>query len=110
VARCAEGLGVMAPVVAELYKLLVYDTGSFFVKHRDTEKTPRMFATLVIALPSLYTGGELLVRHGDREVRLDLRCPEPSQAAFAAFYADCVHEVLPTTSGCRLTLIYNLLR
>jgi hypothetical protein len=30
--------------------------------------------------------------------------------AFAAFYADCVHEVLPITSGYRLTLVYNLRR
>ena len=30
--------------------------------------------------------------------------------AFAAFYADCVHEVLPITSGYRLALVYNLRR
>jgi len=30
--------------------------------------------------------------------------------AFAAFYADCVHEVQPVTAGHRLTLIYNLIR
>ena len=110
VARAAAGLGVSDPVNAELYKLLVYDEGSFFVSHRDTEKAPGMFATLVIALPSFCTGGDLVVRHKDREVRLDLRCPEPSDLAFAAFYADCVHEVLPVTAGCRLTLIYNLKR
>ena len=110
VARAAAGLGVSEPVSAELYKLLVYDTGSFFVRHRDTEKAPGMFATLVVVLPSIYTGGELIVRHRDREVQLDLRCPEPSDAAFAAFYADCVHEVRPVTTGCRLALIYNLLR
>ena len=69
-----------------------------------------MFATLVIVLPSLSSGGELLVRHAGREMRLDLRCEDPSEAAFAAFYADCVHEVLPVTDGCRLTLVYNLLR
>ena len=109
VTRVAAGLGVAQPVVAELYKLLVYDQGSFFVEHRDTEKAPGMFATLVIVLPSLYTGGELVVRHRDREARLDLHGPEPSDVAFAAFYADCVHEVLPITSGCRLTLVYNLL-
>ncbi len=110
VAQVAADLGVTGKVVAELYKLLVYDQGSFFVSHRDTEKAPRMFATLVIVLPSIYSGGELLVRHRDREARLDLHCPEPSEVAFAAFYADCMHEVLPITSGCRLTLIYNLLR
>lgn len=106
----AASLGVTGRVAAELYKLLIYDEGSFFVSHRDTEKAPGMFATLVIVLPSIYTGGELIVRHQDREQRLELYCEDPSEVAFAAFYADCSHEVLPITSGCRLTLVYNLLR
>ena len=110
VARAVAGLGVTGPVTADLYKLLVYDPGSFFVNHRDTEKAAGMFATLIIVLPSLYTGGALLVRHRDREARLELSCPEPSQVTFAAFYADCVHEVLPITSGYRLALVYNLRR
>ncbi|HLA34061.1 MAG TPA: 2OG-Fe(II) oxygenase, partial [Rhodocyclaceae bacterium] len=110
VADAARQLGVTGAVNAALYKMLVYDECSFFVSHRDTEKVDGMFATLVIVLPSTYTGGELLVRHQEREVRLDMRCNDPSEARYAAFYADCVHEVLPVTTGCRLTLIYNLLR
>ncbi len=110
VGRAADGLGVAEPVTAEFYKLLVYDEGSFFVSHRDTEKAPGMFATLVIVLPSISKGGALVVRHGDREIRFDMHEADPSRAAFAAFYADCLHEVLPVTSGCRLTLVYNLLR
>jgi predicted 2-oxoglutarate/Fe(II)-dependent dioxygenase YbiX len=110
VAEAAAGLGVAEPVAAEFYKLLVYGEGDFFVSHRDTEKCPGMFATLVIVLPSIYTGGALVVRHQGREVTLDMRCEDPSEAAFAAFYADCVHEVLPIASGRRLTLIYNLRR
>ena len=109
-ARVADGLGVTGPITAEFYKVLLYDPGSFFVSHRDTEKAPGMFATLVLVLPSVSTGGELVVRHKDREVRLNLRCEEPSELAFAAFYADCLHEVLPVAAGCRLTLIYNLVR
>lgn len=110
VARCAAGLGVSEPVSAELYKMLVYDTGSFFVSHRDTEKAAGMFATLAIVLPSIYTGGELVIRHRDREVCLDLACEDRAEVGFAAFYADCQHEVRPVTSGCRLVLIYNLIR
>jgi predicted 2-oxoglutarate/Fe(II)-dependent dioxygenase YbiX len=110
VAKAAAGLGVTGSVSAELYKLLIYDTGSFFVEHRYTEKAAGMFATLVIVLPSDYSGGTLLVRHSDREVCLDLRCPDPSEVAFAAFYADCVHEMRPVTSGHRLTLVYNMVR
>ena len=68
-----EGLGVTEPIAAELYKLLIYDQGSFFVSHRDTEKSPGMFATLVIVLPSISAGGERsIIRHKGREVRLDL--------------------------------------
>ncbi len=110
VSRSAQGLGVSEPVTAELYKLLIYEKGSFFVGHRDTEKSPGMFATLVVALPSSSEGGELVVRHKDRDVRLDLANDEPSEATFAAFYADCVHEVLPVTQGCRVTLVFNLVR
>lgn len=109
-ALAAELLGVDEPVSAELYKLLMYDKGSFFVSHRDTEKAPGMFATLVLALPSICSGGELVVRHQDREARLDLANDDPGLMAFAAFYADCVHEVLPITAGYRATLVYNLTR
>ena len=110
VERAAMGLGAGVGVEAELYKLLVYDEGCFFLEHRDTEKSPGMFGTLIVALPSLHTGGELVIRHRGREVRLDVRCADVSELAWAAFYADCVHEVLPITSGCRLVLVYNLRR
>ncbi len=110
VKRVVTGLGICGNVNAELYKLLAYDEGCFFTSHRDTEKTEGMFATLVIVLPSVYSGGELVIKHQQQQVNLDLCCEDPSEIAFAAFYADCVHEVLPITQGCRLTLIYNLLR
>jgi hypothetical protein len=71
--QATAGLGCAGmPVSAELYKLLVYDTGGFFLSHRDTEKTEGMFGTLVVVLPAPHHGGELIVRHGDREVTLDM--------------------------------------
>ncbi|HEY8614232.1 MAG TPA: 2OG-Fe(II) oxygenase [Roseomonas sp.] len=108
-ARAAEGLGVAGPVRAEFYKLLLYERGGFFVDHRDTEKAPGMFATLVVVLPSRFTGGELVVQHKGRQARLGLRSEDPAEAGFAAFYADCRHELLPVTEGYRLTLVYNLI-
>ena len=52
-ARVALDLGVNhGHVTAELYKLLLYEPGGFFKKHRDTEKAEGMFGTLVIQLPS----------------------------------------------------------
>ena len=78
------GSGVGEPAAAQLYKLLVYDRGSFSDSHRDTEKTPGTFATPVIVLPSISAGAELVVRHKGREVRLNLCCSDPSEASFAA--------------------------
>lgn len=108
VADIARGLGVNEPVAADFYKLLVYDAGSFFVDHRDTEKVAGMFATMVLVLPSMHSGGELVIKHLGRETVLDLRPEEPSEIGFAAFYADCVHEVRPVKAGYRVTLVYNL--
>ena len=98
----AEGLGV------ELYKLLVYQPGGFFDEHRDTEKVPGMVATLSLSLPTAGAGGEIVVRHGGRETTFDMKAVEPSELAFAAFYADCLHEVLPVTEGRRLSLVFSL--
>ena len=103
-------LGVYGDVEAELYKLLIYDAGSFFIEHRDTEKRQGMFATLVITLPCDYEGGELVVRHKGEEMCFDLHAEAMDHVGFAAFFADCKHEVRPVTAGYRLTLIYNLIR
>ncbi|MQA92498.1 MAG: hypothetical protein GEU90_20120 [Gemmatimonas sp.] len=97
-------------VSAELYKLLAYEEGGFFKAHRDTEKADGMFATLVVVLPSSHRGGELVVRHAGREVILDLSSDEVSEVSFAAFYADCEHEVRPVTGGNRICLVYNLIQ
>jgi hypothetical protein len=67
-----------------------------------------MFATMVLVLPSTHSGGELVIKHVGREVVLGPRPEEPSEIGFAAFYADCVHEVRPVKTGSRLTLVYNL--
>ena len=109
VVRAAAGLGC-APerTRAHLYKLLIYERDGFFAAHRDTEKEDGMVATLVLSLPVAGAGGELIIRHQRRETVVDLRAEEPSEIAFAAFYADCVHEVRPVTAGHRIVLVYNL--
>lgn len=109
-AAVRAGLGCAdTEVTAEFYKLLVYDQGGFFKAHRDTEKAGGMFGTLVVVLPAAHRGGELVVRHAGREVVCDLAAKEVSEVRYAAFYADCEHEVRPIQSGHRVCLIYNLL-
>ena len=88
------------------YKLLLYEKGSFFLAHQDTEKEKGMFATLSITLPSVHNGGELIVQHDGRleTFRFDAKDMQHS-IQYAAFYADCHHEIKPLIKGYRLTLV-----
>ena len=49
-----------ASVRAELYKMNVYSTGGHFKAHLDTPRSKEMFGSLVVCLPSVFTGGELV--------------------------------------------------
>ncbi len=92
----------------EPYKLLVYEEGSFFAPHRDTEKIPNMFATLVVNLPSEHEGGEVIISHAGQCQSYSFADSSLFEPSFVAFYADCYHEVKPITTGYRLCLVYNL--
>jgi hypothetical protein len=93
---------------SHLHDLLLYEPGSFFLPHRDGEKLDRMVATLVVVLPSSFRGGELVVRHEGQERTIDFGGDSPFRVHFAAFYADCEHEIRPLREGHRLCLVYNL--
>ena len=101
--------GITQKVDAQIYKLLVYEQGSFFAPHRDSEKAERMFATLVVCLPSKHEGGTLVVSHDGQTRRVDFGgAASQFQLQYAAFYADCQHEITPVASGYRVCLVYNL--
>jgi hypothetical protein len=71
-----------------------------------------MLGSLVIVYPTPNQGGELVLRHKDREwtfVAISLTSSQPfPSVAYVAFYSDVEHEVLKVSSGCRVTLTYNL--
>ena len=101
--------GIRTKVQHELYKLLIYEKGSFFAPHRDTEKVPGMFATLVVCLPSRHKGGTLIVSHDGETRQVEFGgAGAEFNVRYAAFYADCQHEIEPVTSGYRVCLVYNL--
>lgn len=106
----ADSLGLPADrLEARLYKLLVYEKGGFFLPHRDSEKHDRMVASLIVVLPNPFEGGRLIVRHGAAKQKLAFEEAAAGNAAcFAAFYADCEHEVERVTYGVRIALAYNL--
>ncbi|KAG2499313.1 hypothetical protein HYH03_002891 [Edaphochlamys debaryana] len=112
-------------IFAQLHKINIYGPGGMFKAHADTPYGNSQFGSLVVTLPSVFEGGELLVQHTGQTATLPLggggapaadqapAGPEQAPAGpvvhFAAFFSDCIHEVLPVTSGHRVTLTYNLL-
>ncbi len=95
---------------ANLYKLLIYEKGGFFLEHKDSEKEKGMFGTLVVDLPSKFTGGELLISFDKETVVADFANSNPYAMSFASFYTDCNHKVKEVTSGYRVCLVYNLIQ
>ena len=106
----AEQLGLPADQLqAKPYKLLLYERGGHFLPHRDSEKVGRMVGSLVVVLPTQFSGGELFVRHGTERHRFEFDEAASGNAAnYVAFYADCEHEVKRVTRGRRLAMTYNL--
>ena len=100
---------------AEFHKLNIY-TGpnGHFKPHLDTPRSAEMFGSLVVCLPTRFTGGSLVTRHLGQEVIFDWSSSFQGSAAdsqniqWAAFFCDVEHEILPVTSGHRITLTYNL--
>lgn len=91
---------------AQLHNMLVYAPGQFFVSHQDSEKKDDMVGTLVVSLPSQFTGGAMVIEHHDEKMLVG---GSTRNLTFAAFYADCHHEVRPIKRGYRIVLTYNLI-
>ncbi len=100
------GLPRTCRLKADLHNLLIYTPGQFFAPHQDSVKSTRMIGTLVVVLPSRFSGGELIVEHRGESLRASGSARE---LTLIAFYADCRHEIKPVNRGHRLALTYNLL-
>ncbi|KAL5496560.1 hypothetical protein EMCRGX_G012866 [Ephydatia muelleri] len=103
----------MRTIRAELYKLNIYGPGGHFKPHVDTPRSADMFGSLVVCLPTRFTGGSLVLRHRKQEVIYDWSSTPDHPARtikWAAFFSNIEHEILPVTSGHRVTLTYNLYR
>ena len=67
-----------------------------------------MFATIVIVLPSPFTGGAAHLSHGGTSTVYDCSAASPFETSVMAWYTDVRHEIKPITAGFRLALSFNL--
>lgn len=100
------GLADGSRLRADLHNLLVYGPGQFFLTHQDSEKADEMIGTLIVVLPSNFTGGAIEIEHHNERVRFR---GSGQTLTFIAFYADCHHRVRPIKTGHRVVLTYNLM-
>jgi hypothetical protein len=68
-----------------------------------------MFATIVIILPSKFTGGSLKLVHARESTIVDAAPHSLFTTHVAAWYTDVYHSVSSVQSGYRLALSYNLI-
>ncbi|HEV8629187.1 MAG TPA: 2OG-Fe(II) oxygenase, partial [Thermoanaerobaculia bacterium] len=100
------GLAPGQRLAAELHSLLIYGPGQFFKQHQDSERADGMVGTVVVTLPSTFTGGAIVVEH-QGEVASYRATKQP--LSFIAFYADCRHQIRPVRTGYRIVLTYDLM-
>ena len=92
---------------AILQKLVIQGKGSQFEKNivRNNEN----LGTLIIQLPSLFTGSHLIVHYGNEEETENFDYVESKYGLlYSAFYGKCTYESTPLESGHRFSLVYQL--
>ena len=113
--RIQSDLKIPGKVGAVLYKLLYYESGCFFQKHRDHERLEHQVGTLILQLPSVFEGGDLRVwapystHKNDDPIDTAILPTSSSSLKYAAFYTDCSHEVTNLIDGNRCVLVFSLL-
>ena len=130
-----DGLELDTDIMLEPYGLNVYEKGGRFVQHKDTPRGNDMLGTLVICLPSLFTGGDLELAMGKETHRYftwkahwdpngwednkggirdwwenGSSHPNGTILPWCAFFADVDHEIKTVKDGVRVTLTYLIRR
>jgi hypothetical protein len=106
-------------VELKLYKLAVYRKGGHFDWHMDSTHSDRHHATVLVALCTSWTGGDLILRRNGVETRVDMKPKRTKPCDYnfwnretvlgaVAFYTDTEHKVEPVTDGVRIVLQYDV--
>ena len=100
-------------VQLKLYKLAIYTEGGHFDWHMDSTHGDNHHATVLLALNTSWTGGDLVLRRDGVETRMgmhpkDMNDGYPFLLQMAAFYTDTEHKVEPVTEGVRIVLQFDV--
>jgi hypothetical protein len=104
---------VRRKVQVKLYKLVIYTDGGHFDFHRDSTHSDNHHATVLLALNTSWTGGDLVLKRNGVETRFDMHPKDlndgyPPLLQMVAFYTDTEHKVEQVTEGIRVVLQYDV--
>jgi hypothetical protein len=104
---------VRRKVQLKLYKLVVYTDGGHFDFHMDSTHSDNHHATVLLALNTSWTGGDLVLKRNGVEMRFgmhpnDMNDGHPPLLQMVAFYTDTEHKVEKVTEGVRIVLQYDV--
>jgi len=98
-------------------KLMYMEKGGCINKRRDDDEDGNVLGSLIIQLPSQFTGGELTIYNSSVEDDKDEELFKFTLGAgaeatyschFACYFSDCEYEMAKLRSGSRLLLCYSL--
>ncbi|KAM6492215.1 hypothetical protein JOM56_011939, partial [Amanita muscaria] len=92
----------------KLHELVVYETP--WLTTNSIQEEDGMFATMLVVLPSQYTGGEITVSHGPISKVIDDSTSCMTNIRVLSWYTDVKQKLKSITSGYRLVLSYSLIR
>ncbi|OAA34201.1 hypothetical protein NOR_08602 [Metarhizium rileyi] len=104
----SQRLGLVGAQVKP-HKLLLYEAGSFFKQHKDSQKEAGMVGTLVVCLPSEHDGGEVYLSFREKSRTHATGPGSRFDMTALAWFGDVSHEVKELKSGYRLVLTYNII-
>ena len=101
-------------VQAKINKLLLYqenaDDDGLVFENKNTKYEEGHFATLVMQLPSVFKGHELIVYSdgkSPKEIKFDVS-ESQYEIIYAAFYNTCQHKMTPLNEGYQMVVLYDL--
>ena len=104
--------GAARQLEVHLSNVLLYEAGSHFTFHNDTETEKGTFATLLLQLPTDdgYSGGKLVVKHFNAVKEFDCHMVSAIGFCYTVFFTDCLHEIQKIEFGTRVCLAFNLVK
>jgi hypothetical protein len=102
-------------IYVKRHKLNVYGPGGHFKEHVDTPRAHNLIGSLVVCIPLIpsgFTGGELQIKLNNDQATVDWSqfssFASARDIAWAAFFCDSIHEILPVKEGYRITVTYEI--